>query len=170
MAHGIERNERMLAGVMARVAPENTAVSAALDGLLSFTWGNDDDYAIALEATHPGVAKRVDMIITPHREPAEEPLLLEWKVLWQIGRRECVRGIQRDLDKLAGRRGLVMVLAYALSDVPKGCEKRRTDVALEDTVAKAEQELKRTAVLRSRPRGFEQRDVRGEYQLLAWRS
>lgn len=168
MVEGIQRNQRLLATLMPRVAPESSVVAAATEGLWSFQPRLERGYQVHLEgrASPSAAGKRVDIVVRPD-EPGAPPLCIEWKVFWPNGSSECVKGIRADLAKLGGFHGLVMVFAYRVESVPPGHELRKSAVQLADALGSLEAAVG-AATLRSELARFDIRDAKGEYQVLGW--
>lgn len=161
---GVERNEPLLANMVARVAPEYAVVASAVEGLRSH-WSDErqsDSFSVQLEAAY-GEVKKIDMLVSSTAE--QEPLLIEFKVFWPNGVDECAAGVRKDRAKLSGCRGLAVVFGYAVHEAPAECNRSCTERRLADALEEARLG---DPVFAGPHRAFEIRGVKGEYQLLAY--
>ncbi|MDI1450796.1 hypothetical protein [Polyangium sp. 6x1] len=161
---GLRGEEALLAMLLPRVAPEVSVVAAAALGLQRAA--PEESLELRLEAPTGDGLTRVDMVVCP--AGSDSRWAFEWKLLWQLGPRECVAGIQRDLVKLQGRqRSAVVVFAYAVHEAPAYCHARVTKESLPTTVAHAVEKLGQP--YRSSPMfTIEQLGIHAKYQVLAW--
>jgi hypothetical protein len=163
MVDGLVRHKELLFAVSARVAPEAVAVAAMANALARFL----PDHAVDLEATSHGI-KRIDMLVRDAREGAEpEQWAFECKALWANGLGECVKGLKKDMAKLAKHsRGSVLAFAYAIHGPRDIATGRRTEEPLELTVRKAVERIGRRPAMLSAVQPFEGGQF--EVQLLVW--
>lgn len=161
MCAGVKANQALVGRLLPRVSPEAAVVAAATDGLLSSHRGDAVPYRVGLEGTVGGLG-RIDLVIA---DDSATPLLVEFKVFWPLGIKECAGGITNDRRKVAGRRGLVVVFAYAVREAPAECKQRCTEKNLDDAIASAglgEPPLKGDAMR------IEDSEVIADCRLLAW--
>ncbi|MDI1480400.1 hypothetical protein [Polyangium sp. y55x31] len=162
--NGLRAEEALLAMLLPRVAPEISVVAAAALGLQRAAPAGSLE--LRLEAPTGDGLTRVDMVVCP--AGSDNRWAFEWKLLWQLGPRECVTGIQRDLVKLQGRqRSAVIVFAYAVHEAPAYCHARITKESLQTTTAKAAEKLGEPYRCSS-VFTIEQLGVHAKYQVLAW--
>jgi len=162
MLDGLVDERGLLAPLLCRVSAEYAVVAAAARGLLRLL-APRVEWNVRLEAKN-----RTDVLVERTGEAVEE-WAFEFKMLWERGFKQNIRGITSDLRKVrALRRGCAIACAFAVQRAPPRHQNFETRESLESTVSRAVDGV--GAPLRvSRDILVHDNDVDASLRLIAWR-
>lgn len=171
MLDGLVDERSLLAPLLCRVSPADTAVACACRGLLRLLWPRNA-WHVRLEAGYPPKEStgrgRIDLLVQRSAGEKGPEWVFAWKPLWQRDFKEDIASIKKDLAISGGRqRGCVIAFAYEVGKAPEAHAKFVTNEPLDVTVRRATEVLG-PPIRRSRNIAVRSDDVEGDFALLAW--